>query len=335
MALSSKVAAIALLSLAGSAAAASGQTLAAEMAIGAGHSTEAHASAAATQLRVFGDLNRWMHFYAEGAWGATSENDVAAFGAAYPYSNRVQIVESYVEAIGRSDRGVAGVKVGRYRTPFGISSGSDQGYTGFVRAPLVRYDGYFALSNGFLEHGIDVVAGVPQFTVEASIAAPAGVGEADRRSGLDTVLRAQSYLGGLVAGISYIRTQPYQSPRFARGRARFTGVDLRWMRSGVQLRGEWMTGRPFDGTSTTGWYADLIVHRVGMGPVTAVARVEELDYEAVSPFDMSARRQTVGARVRVLQPLVLEANLTHQTGGAAGRATRALDVGLTYSVRLR
>jgi hypothetical protein len=29
-------------------------------------------------------------------------------------------------------------KAGRYRTPFGISSGSDHAYMGFQRAPLVR-----------------------------------------------------------------------------------------------------------------------------------------------------------------------------------------------------
>src|SRR5262245_50418522 len=68
---------------------------------------------------------------------------------------------------------------------------------------------------------------------------------------------------------------------FAKGRAVFTGVDVRWMYNGIQLRGEFLSGRPFDGTTTTGGYIDLLVHRVGMGPVTAVARLERLDYDTI------------------------------------------------------
>ncbi len=233
----------------------------------------------------------------------------------------------------RPGRGLVGIKGGRYRTPFGISSGSDHGYTGFLRAPLMRYDDYFALSNDFLEHGVDAIVGVPRFTVEASLGTPADVGTAVRRSGVDTVVRVQSSNGPLIAGASYIRTSPYQSPFFAKGRTEFTGVDLRWAHSGLQLRGEWLTGRPFDGTTTTGWYADAIVHYVGMGPVTAVARLDYLTYVAAPPFDVHARRQTIGARVRIVEPLALQVNLMHQSGAVGQFARAALDVGVTYSVR--
>ena len=51
---------------------------------------------------------------------------------------------------------------------------------------------------------------------------------------------------------------------------------------GVQVRGEWIDGRSFAGTRTFGGYADLIVHRPFMGPVTAVARAEKLDYSPAS-----------------------------------------------------
>ena len=71
---------------------------------------------------------------------------------------------------------------------------------------------------------------------------------------------------------------PTQPASFARGRAEFTGVDVRWMHDGVLVRGEWITGQPFDGTTTDGWYADVMLHRAAMGPVTAVLRVERLDY---------------------------------------------------------
>lgn len=318
------------------AAIANAQSIATEVTVTAGHSSEENVSAAATQLRLFGDISSGIRFFAEGAWANTTNPDVDAFGTAYPYRNRIQLIEAYGERMFQPKKGIVGIfgiKAGRYRTPFGISSASDQGYAGFLRAPLIRYDGYFALSNDFLEQGVDAIVGVPRFTVETSVGTPGDVGTAVRPSSVDTVVRAQSYAGRFIAGVSYIRTLPYQNPLFAHGHAEFTGIDLRWMYSGIQLRGEWLTGHPFDGTSTTGWYADALVHHVGMGPVTAVARVENLDYETAPPFDLHAKRQTVGVTIRVIQQLGLQVNLTHQSGGAATFTSKALDVGVTYSMR--
>jgi hypothetical protein len=320
--------AIALCLAAGQAA---GQSITTEAAMTAGASSEG-ALAAATQLRAFGDAPLRIRYYVETAWARTgSESD--AFGAAYPYEGPLKPIETYGEWYAGTPRAVAVVRAGRYRTPFGISSASDHAYNGFLRAPLIRYDGYYALSNNFLEHGVDVLAGVPQLTVEASFGRPADVGEAERRGGLDRVLRVQSALGQAIVGVSHIRTQPYQDPRWARGNAEFTGVDVRWMAGGVQLRGEWIGGRPFDGTTTTGWYADAIVHRRSMGPVTAVARVEKLDYDTTPEHALHCERQTLGARIRVWEGVSAQVNLLHHTGllGQSGRT--AVDVGVTYSVR--
>jgi hypothetical protein len=260
-----------------------------------------------------------------------------AFGAAYPYGNRLQVVEAYGERMFRPRDALVSIRAGRFRTPFGISSGSDHAYSGFTRAPLVRYDGYFALSNNFLEHGADVMVGVPRLSFEAGVGRPADIGTAVRRDGTDTMVRLQSYAGPLILGVSHIRTSPYQPASFAFGSADFTGVDARFMRDGVQLRGEYLTGRPFDGVTTTGWYSDALIHRVGMGPVTAVARVEGLDYDTpVSAFVLHTKRQTVGARVRAMDNLSVQVNWFHQTGqlqNASG--STALDVGITYTVRRR
>ena len=227
------------------------QSLTAEAAVSTGVSTEEKISAAAVQLRAFGDVKAGIRFFTEAAWATRSDDDSDAFGAAYPYAKRVQVIEAYGERLFRPKNAVLSVRAGRYRTPFGISNGSDHGYTGFLRAPLIRYDGYFALSNNFLEHGADLVAGVPRLTVEASVGRPADVGSAVRRSGVDTVIRIQSFVGPFIAGVSHIQTSPYLPASFAPGKSVFTGIDVRWMHDGVQLRGEWITGRPFDGTTTT------------------------------------------------------------------------------------
>ena len=299
----------------------------------AGASTD-DVAAAATQVAVFGDVLAGMRFNVEAAWGARSSDLGDAFGTAYPYDNRPHVMEAYVERPFGPDAGLLSVRMGRYRTPFGISAGSEHAYIGYLRPPLIRYDGYYALSNTFLEHGIDIVVGTPALSFEVSAGIPADVGSARRRSGLDWVLRTQWFRGPLIVGGSYIRTRPYQSPLFAHGRSQFGGVDVRWMRNGIALRGEWLGGRPFAGTRTDGGYLDLILHRPGMGPVTALARVERLVYDAEPPFAFTAARYTAGARVRLRNNLAITIGLVRQVSNGPDESRgSALDLGITYAYR--
>ena len=305
-----------------------------EAAVSSGASTDNETAVVATQLRAFGEIGPQIRYYGEAAWATSSDVASEAFGAAYPYGNRVQIIESYAERVFQPAGKLVAVRAGRFRPPFGIYNASDHAYLGFLRAPLIRYDSNFALSNNFLEQGAAVTAGVPWLTVATSVGRPGDVGAAARQPGLDTVLRAQGSAGPLIVGLSHIRTSPNLTGSWVHGRMEFTGLDLRWMRDGVQLRGEWITGRPFDGTTTTGWYADAIVHRVAMGPVTAVARIERVDYDTSPPFDLHKRRQTLGARIRVGQGFSTQVNVLHQSGQPDTYGAVALDIGVTYSVRM-
>jgi hypothetical protein len=147
-------------------------------------------------------------------------------------------------------------------------------------------------------------------------------------------MRVQGYRGPLVVGVSHIRSQTYGSDPWTRGHMVFTGVDFRWMSGGVQLRGEYLTGRPWDGTRTSGGYVDAFVHRPFMGPLTLVTRVETLDY--VSPdviHSSSARGAAVGARVKVARGLYGQINVTHRPGEPYGHAVTATDVAFTYTTR--
>ena len=305
-----------------------------EAAVSSGASTDNGTAAVATQLRAFGELGPQIRYYAEAAWATSSDVASGAFAAAYPYGNRVQIIESYAERVFQRAGTLVAVRGGRFRPPFGIYNASDHAYMGFLRAPLIRYDSNFALSHNFLEQGAAVTAGVPWLTVATSVGRPGDVGAAARRPGLDTVLRAQGCAGPFIVGLSHIRTAPNLTASWVHGRMEFTGLDLRWMREGVQLRGEWITGRPFDGTTTTGWYADAIIHRVAMGPVTAVARIEQVDYDTIPPFDMHKRRQTLGARVRIRPGFSTQVNVLHQTGQPDPHGAVALDFGVAYSLRM-
>jgi hypothetical protein len=311
---------------------AAGQSIAAEVSQTVGVSS-ADNSAAATQARVFGETWSGLRFTAETIWGARyGTGDSDAFGAAYPYDRELKVMEAFADQIFRPGPGLVVVRAGRFRTPFGISSGSDHAYAGFLRAPLIRYDNYWAISNNFLEHGASVTAGIPQLFVQATAGVPADTGTARRRSGLDGVLRAQVTYRSLIIGASGVSSKPYMSPRFAHGRMEFAGVDARWMQGGVAVRGEWLAGRPFDGTTTTGGYVDLTVHRPALGPVTAVMRAERLDYTVDNPRAMHAVRYAAGARVRLLDTLSLQANVIRQRG-IPNQGRSAFDLGATYVLR--
>ena len=307
------------------------QAVGSEVSVTGGTSTD-EVTAKAMQGRVFADTS-WVRVFGEASWATVAGPESDAFGAAYPYQRRIEIMDAYAERTFRRERFLGGVRAGRFRTPFGIYGGSDHGYGGFVRAPFIRYAGYWALGNTFLEHGVNLVAGVPSMQVEYTVGAPADVGEDEekRHSGTDQVVRVQGYHRNLVVGASYIRTQPFR-PRTPSSRMEFTGVDVRWMRDGIQLRGEWVDGEPNDGRHTRGGYVDAFVHRREMGPVTAVARVEMLDYTG-SRMVVNARRATLGARVLVVDGLYATVNASHQTGAIYSDARNSVDLGLTYTVR--
>jgi hypothetical protein len=326
------------------------QTPSAEVDLTAGYSGE-DIRAAASQLRVFGDAPGGIRYFAEASWAGrwAGENPVIGggligvdpigtdvFGAAYPYRRHVQLMEVYAERY-FSPRGVlVGARVGRFRTPFGIYSRSDYGYSGFVRPPLIRYDGYFALSNNWLEEGAVMTAGLPQLFVEASVGRPQDVGSSQRRSGTDGSIRVQGYRGPLVIGASHARSNPYMPVRFARGRQAFTGIDARYASTaGIQVRGEAVKGHSYEGVSTTGWYVDGLVHRAAMGPVTAVIRGESLDYTAAAPFARSASRFTLGTRVRLPARVTTQINFVQQHGDMPRIHNTSVDFSVTYSIRYR
>jgi hypothetical protein len=316
----------------GSAAASAAQTLAVQAQQAVGTSSE-QITAGGAQLRVLGEFEPGLRLDVEAAWGERTRGGSDVFGTAYPYDGEPEFIDAFVEYARPQGRGVRAVKAGRYRTPFGIWSAGDHGYLGFLRPPLIRYGGYYALSSGYLEHGVAVTVGVPRASLEASVGRPADVGTAVRRPGTDAVARGEVAAGTLVVGASYLDTTPDQPARFAHGRARFGGVDVRWMHAGVMLRGEWISGKPFDGTATRGGYADVIVHRPGLGPVTLLGRAERLAYDARPPRALYTHRYTVAARLRAWRGLSAAIGLVHQAGQQTQRHRTALDLGVSYAVR--
>jgi hypothetical protein len=242
-------------------------------------------------------------------------------------------MDAYVEKTIRPNGWLLGVRAGRYRTPFGISGRSEYAYAGFSRAPLIRYGENWTISNTFFETGASMIVGRPSLFLETSLGQSRDEGEAvRRRSGINTASRLQGYFRSLIVGVSYLRTQPTDTGPFATGHMVFGGIDARWSHRGAQLRGEWINGRPFDAVTTRGGYLDAMLHRPGMGPVSAVARIERLDYLA-GPYSQYFRRATVGACVRIVQRVTAQLDLVRQPGGLTNGRSLAFDSSLTYSHR--
>jgi hypothetical protein len=285
------------------------------------------------QLRVFGGFADHWRVWLETSWAGNYGNPQSdAFGAAYPYDRRLRPMEMYVErALPKAGR-LTAIRIGRYREPFGIFSRSDHAYIGFSRAPLIRYGSYWALSNTFLASGVDVLVGRPSLSVESSVGVADDAGDYRRPKTLDVVVRGQAYFHSAIIGVSHLESSPSMQGPFVQGRMIFTGVDGRWMRGGVQLRGEWLDGKPFTGVATRGGYLDAIVHRTAMGHLTALLRVERLDYDA-GPFSAYYRRTVLGARYQATRSIGGQVNWLHQPSGPPTGHRNALDVSATYTLR--
>ena len=319
------------------------QSAVTEVDVTVGRSTDG-TNSAAVQTRFSGVSRSDWRVFLEAAWGLVKGGKSDAFSAPYPYDNRVRPMELYVEKMRRFGGGsFVAVRTGRYRTPFGISSGSDHAYVGFLRAPLIRYDWNWALSNTFMDLGADVLVGRPSFTIESSLGVPSDESYARRRHGLTGVVRAQAYVKALIVGASYINSEVQDTAPEVYGRLKLRGVDARWMHGGVQVRGEWVTGQSDDESTTHGGYIDVTAHHRKMGRVTFVARAERLNwhYPDGPAYEAFPRRVTAGAIVRISSDLQIQTNVLRNFARkpragdlfAAVSPSTAVDLAVTYSRR--
>ena len=300
-----------------------------ELDVTAGYSTEGIA-ALANQLRVFGETPGGLRYYLEGAGNVEGGPESDAFSGAYPYRSGLFALETYIEQPLHLGKYVSGVRLGRFRTPFGIYGRSDHAYSGFLRAPLIRYGQQFALSNFWIEAGGDVYFGTPHLQLEVSAGTPSDADE-QRHAGPDRTIRLQGYTGPWILGASYLSSKPAGDRLFYTGRSEFYGIDGRWMRGGLQIRGEWIHGTPFFTGRTEGWYVDALLHRPWMGSTTAVVCFVVVSFVCL-PFFFFCFWVLVGAKVQISRSLVGQINFVHQSD-LRPNSDNALDVGLTYTIR--
>jgi len=258
------------------------QSITAETALTGGYSTD-DVTAAAVQLRAFGEVTGGVRFFGEVAWARSSDADNEQLCDGVP----VQQPRRGDRSVRRADLPAArrASRRARRTLPHAVrhlqrERSRVQRIPPAAARSLRRVSG---ISNHFLEHGARCDVRRAMAHARTAIGAPADVGTAVRRSGLDAVARLQAYYGPLIAGVSRIRTSPlHRSKRNTKVPPSSPASISGGPAIGVQLRGEWMP----DVLSTArreGLVCRRLVHLIGMGPVTAVARIEQLEYE--EPFE--------------------------------------------------
>jgi len=203
--------------------------------------------------------------------------------------NRNLIQEAALETDAAGGR----LRGGLIRVPFGIYDTRETYASGLINYPIVRsgYD-YNAVDWG--APGVVWIGGTPKLQLEA--AAFDGVSSGDwntRNYTGGAAARLQTYSGDLIIGVSrwdgYLSMDDHFSGREV---VQMTGIDWRYTRPQLIVRGEYMKGIE-GGDRMHGWYTDLYYRIPNYGKWTAVGRVEEFK-PAVDEND--GRQVTAGIR---------------------------------------
>jgi hypothetical protein len=200
-----------------------------------------------------------------------------------------ELDEAYVEWGAAKRR----LRVGRFLLPFGIYNYSELYYVGLVYAPILKYyqgEGYLL---GRSEHGLFYLQGAGVWQVEAALFADHGGVRALIPSGGQGSIRVQRYAGPVIIGLSLLRQQGEEPETRDQGTARFIGLDARFSRPSVIVRGEAVTGR-VPGGSPWGFYVDILYRPLLLRHGTIVGRVEAASGRDAP--DPTYRRQTIGLK---------------------------------------
>jgi len=182
---------------------------------------------------------------------------------------------------------------GLIRVPFGIYDTRETYASGLINYPIVRSDyEYNAVDWG--APGAVWIGGGPKLQVEAAAFDGVSSGVWNNRDYIGGgAARLQTYRGDLILGVS--RWDGYLSPNdhYAdREVVQMTGIDWRYTRPQLIVRGEYMKGIE-GGDSMQGWYTDLYYRIPHYGRWTAVGRVEEFKPAA---DESQAQQVTAGMR---------------------------------------
>ncbi len=204
-----------------------------------------------------------------------------------PAPSNTELYELYLEWGSARSR----LLLGRFQIPFGIYNRSELYYSGLINPPFVKYYPQEGPLLGRSEHGAAFVRAVGLWQIEAALFAQDGGLSTLVPSGGEGSIRLQRFMGPLIVGVSGLRGHGYAPPEGRREAAWFTGIDVRYSRPQLVLRGEWITGS-VPGASPHGLYVDLLYHPVRLHDFTFVGRTERV--RGAPNNDVTYYRQTIG-----------------------------------------
>ena len=307
------------------------QTVAVEARADARHVVGRDLAAAPRSCACFAEPRAGPASGCRGRMGRSHPTRVRCLRHGVSLRGRVDIIDAYGEFVRPEARGLRAVKAGRIAPRSASSPQRSRLFRVPAAAahPLRRVT--TGLSNGYLEHGLSLSWACPGLDRgERRRARRCRRGAPTRRNRCGAARRDQR------SALDRRRQLPGHDARHAAavrpGRARFGGIDLRWMRAGVQLRGEWIFGQPFDASPPAAATLDLVVHRraSGRSPCSAVSNGSTTRRRRPERSSRSATPRRARAGVA---GLAVSAGLTHQAGRPRSAAPRPSISGSTCALR--
>jgi hypothetical protein len=197
------------------------------------------------------------------------------------------------EAYGEWGRGTRRVRLGRFQIPFGIYNRSELYYSGLVLDPLVQYYPFRGPQLGRSKQGLSFLWAEGSWQFEGAL-----FGNGDGLSAFvpsrgEGSIRVQHYSGPLIIGLNALREHARDPGGGELRTAHFLGLDFRYSRPALILRGELVSGR-LPGGSPRGYFVDLLYHPAVLDRATFVARTEFVRGQPGN--GRSYRRHTVGLK---------------------------------------
>jgi hypothetical protein len=176
----------------------------------------------------------------------------------------------------QKDWGAQRLQVGVLRVPFGIYDARETYASGLIDYPMPRLD-YGLNSVNWGVPGVQWTGGNARWQLEAAAFEGRAYGEWGNLNNVGgSAFRLQTYARDLILGASY--WDGYLDTNFRRnwrGPIHLSGIDMRYTRPHLLLRGEYLFGT-LNGSQMHGWYLDAYYHLPKYAKWTLVARLEEL-----------------------------------------------------------
>ena len=266
-------------------------------------SGSSRASLYGNQLDVHAKLPNGWKFAFVGA-----QNNAPTLTGAGARFNSFITQNAYVERETRANRLQAGI----IRLPFGLYDHRETYVSGLIDYPLARVD-YALTAVDWGAPGVRWTGNTSNVQVDAAAFGGQGAGVWGNLNNVSGgIVRLQAYTNGVVLGLSrWDGTQSTNLGAAGRQRMHLTGVDMRYTRPHLLLRGEYIFGQEA-GDTMKGWYLDAYYHLPKYQKWTLAARIEELKPASGSP---NLQQFTLGARYTLDKHWILAANWRNQQGG--------------------